>query len=168
MRLLGQTRTLFLSQPELTHVACTSRSHRESPGLIGFAYPHPRVSGISPSCGPVVGETQISVRGTNFTRGSHLLCRFAVAIQNASLSEASVLACVSPPAGNSALQGALNLNLLGANASLCPTAVDEDLSGPKSAIGTSTKVEVQVGWTDQETRARRTIRQTTVIRRVGA
>ena len=67
-------------------------------GALGMhAYPAPHINAISPACGPVHGETRVSIGGTNFSGGSHLLCRFHDVLQNASLASPTELRCVAPP-----------------------------------------------------------------------
>lgn len=79
---------------------------------------------------------------------------------------ASLLTGLAGPDGLlKSLQGALNLNLVGANASLCPGAIEQDLEGPRAGIATSTRVEVTVEWTDRSTGRAHSVRQTTVVRR---
>lgn len=72
-------------------------------GLELYIYAHPRLSSLSPSCGPVRGATAVTVTGTNFSGGTHFLCNFGLSQannagvrQNATLRRHWELACASP------------------------------------------------------------------------
>ena len=46
------------------------------PGLTFAFFGAPKVSALSPSCGPTAGNTRISVSGSQLGGGSHYICRF--------------------------------------------------------------------------------------------
>ena len=62
-------------------------------------YSVPVVSGITPTGGPTSGQTQVVLRGSDFTGGSDYRCKFGTRIVRATLGSSGKLTCVSPAQG---------------------------------------------------------------------
>ena len=74
-------------------------------------YQQPQIDHISPACGPLQGNTSVVLHGQHMSGGSHHLCSFGSALVNASVDNAEVLRCTSPPvtaSGAVALRASFN------------------------------------------------------------
>lgn len=68
------------------------------PDLRFTFYAQPSLTAISPSCGPLQGQTSVAITGTNLVRhGSHRVCEFGPLVDASSHGEAA-LKCISPNA----------------------------------------------------------------------
>ena len=72
-----QTPTLPFAGSTGVRVSLNAQQFSPSPGVVFNAYAHPHVSRISPSCGPIEGDTSVAVSGVNFLGGSHYLASWA-------------------------------------------------------------------------------------------
>ena len=67
-------------------------------GGASFVYlPRPHVCAVSPTSGPVGGDTRVSLHGTHFDEGLSYACRFGGAAVVATFVSGSLLVCTSPP-----------------------------------------------------------------------